>query len=131
MEQLASRDVVAAINRPVRDPAALDRLRRFGGSQLLNTMITLFLASTPERIDATATAIAAGDAAAAELALHSLKSSAAQLGALRMQRLSALGELQAQAGELADLDGLVVELRRELAGVQEWLVGVRDAEGSE
>ncbi len=130
MEQLASADGVFRKDLPSHDPAALDRLRRFGGSHLLNTMISLFLSSTPERIDATRSAIAAGDAAAAELALHSLKSSAAQLGALRMQRLSQFGELRAQAGEVAELDELVIELQQELDGVQEWLGSVRDSAGS-
>jgi HPt (histidine-containing phosphotransfer) domain-containing protein len=130
MEQLASADGVSSVDLPAHDPAALDRLWRFGGWRLLNEMISLFLSSTPERIDAMRAAVDAGDADAAELALHSLKSSAAQLGALRMQRVSQFGELRAQAGELAQLDDLVIELLQEHERVEEWLVSVRDSAGA-
>ena len=65
MQQPASADGATPVDLPSHDPAALDRLRRFGGRPLLNEMISLFLAITPERIDATQVAVDAGDADAA------------------------------------------------------------------
>ena len=112
------------------DPSALDRLKRFGGIKLLSEMIALFLAAAPERIDAARTASAAGDTENAERALHSLKSSAAQLGAMRLQRLSEQGELLARAGTLDGLGQLSDDLEQELARVREWLTTARDEGGS-
>jgi HPt (histidine-containing phosphotransfer) domain-containing protein len=111
---------------PSTDPTALDRLKRFGGASLLGRMVDLFLVAAPGRIEAASAAAAAGDASGVELALHSLKSSSAQLGALRLQRLSAAGELRAREGSLDGLGSLVVELEQELARVREWLTIARE-----
>jgi len=108
------------------DPAALDRLKRFGGAKLLNEMIALYLAGAPERIAAARAGADTGDAAAAEMALHSLKSSSAQLGAMRMQRLSEQGEQLAKAGNLGIVGFLVHDIQEEYVRVEEWLSGVRN-----
>jgi len=108
------------------DPAALDRLKRFGGDKLLHEMIALYLAGAPERIAAARAGTDGGDAPATELALHSLKSSSAQLGAMRMQRLSEQGEQLAKAGTLGIVGFLVQDIEEEFVRVQEWLAGVRD-----
>lgn len=106
---------------PPFDPAALDRLKRFGGAKLLGEMIALFLAAAPERLAAARAATDDGNAADAELALHSLKSSAAQLGAMRMQRLAEQGEKLAKAGTLMIVDLLIQDLEDEFTRVREWL----------
>jgi two-component system sensor histidine kinase/response regulator len=111
---------------PPTDPAALDRLRRFGGDTLLGKMIDLFLAAAPERIEAAVRAQAAGDVEGVERALHSLKSSSAQLGAVRMQRLSEQGEHRAREGSLDGVAQLTSELEAELARVRDWLTTARD-----
>jgi len=111
---------------PATDPAALDRLRRFGGGKLLGEMIALFLVAAPERIEAARRSAASGDVEGAERALHSLKSSAAQLGAMRMQRLSEQGEARARAGSLDGLTQLTHDLADELARVEVWLIDIRD-----
>jgi HPt (histidine-containing phosphotransfer) domain-containing protein len=117
---------IAGAEPPATDSSALERLQRFGGGKLLREMIALFLAAAPERIEAARGASARGDAAAAELALHSLKSSAAQLGAVRLQRLSEQGEHRARAGSLDGLLELTRDLAEELVRVQGWLVRARD-----
>ena len=111
---------------PSTDAAALDRLRRFGGGKLLGEMIALFLAAAPARIATARAALDRGDAIGVELALHSLKSSSAQLGALRMQRLSEEGELRARDGGLETLPRVLAELDQEHARVREWLIRARD-----
>jgi HPt (histidine-containing phosphotransfer) domain-containing protein len=111
---------------PATDVTALDRLRRFGGGSLLDKMIELFLVAAPERIEAASRAQAAGDVEAVERALHSLKSSSAQLGAVQMQRLSERGEQLARAGSLDKVAQVTSALDEELARVREWLLGARD-----
>jgi two-component system, sensor histidine kinase and response regulator len=108
------------------DPDALARLRRFGGDKLLREMIGLYLDAAPERVAAARAALVTGDVMAAELALHSLKSSSAQLGAARLSRLSDQGEIIARTGALDGIAGIIGEMEGELVRVQAWLAGVRD-----
>ena len=113
---------------PATDDASLERLKRFGGGKLLGEMITLFCAAAPERIDAARAGIAAGDAHATEQAMHSLKSSSAQLGALRMQRLCEKAELLARSGSVDNIAALVHDLEEEFPRVQSWLERARQPE---
>jgi HPt (histidine-containing phosphotransfer) domain-containing protein len=83
---------------PLTDGAAVERLQRLGGAVLLRGMLELFLTQAPERVRALEAAAAAGDAARVEKAAHSLKSSAGNLGALRLQHAAALLELAAGGG---------------------------------
>lgn len=103
------------------DREALARLERFGGRKLLNEMIALFLENAPERLAAAAAGVGAGDAIAAENAMHSLKSSAAQLGALRLARLCEQGEAIARRGTVEGVGELIEESRFELGRVESWL----------
>jgi HPt (histidine-containing phosphotransfer) domain-containing protein len=114
--------------QPATDDAALDRLRRFGGGKLLNEMIGLFVSTAPERIQAARAGVDTGNVAGAELALHSLKSSSAQLGAMQMQRLSERGEQLARSGTLEGIDSIVDDLESEFARVQIWLDRSRTVE---
>jgi HPt (histidine-containing phosphotransfer) domain-containing protein len=111
------------------DARALDRLRRFGGDKLLGEMIELFLSIAPERVAAARRALEAGDLPTSERAMHSLKGSAAQLGALRLERLSERGERLTRLGTLVDMPILMRELDEEIPRVREWLIKARD-EGS-
>jgi two-component system sensor histidine kinase/response regulator len=106
---------------PSLDTTALARLERFGGKKLLREMILLFQTAAPERIAAARGGVETGDVAAAEIALHSLKSSSAQMGAVRLGRLSEEGEILTRAGTLEGVDELVRQLEDELVRVQEWL----------
>jgi HPt (histidine-containing phosphotransfer) domain-containing protein len=116
--------------QPTTDDASLDRLRRFGGGKLLGQMIDLYLEAAPERMAAARAALEAADAPAVEMALHSLKSSSAQLGAFRMQRLCERGEREARAGTLDNAPMILRELDDELPRVVEWLEKSRSVEGS-
>lgn len=110
---------------PETEPAALERLRRFGGDKLLGDMITLFLEAVPQRLGAARTGLARGDCQAVAHQLHALKSSAAQLGALRMHRLSLEGEQLSKAGALDDVNRVLDELFAEEPRVREWLTAAR------
>lgn len=75
------------------DPAALGLLRRVGGEKLASKMGALFLDGAPRKIAAARAALMEFDSTAFALAAHSLKSSAGQMGALKLQALCA--ELEA------------------------------------
>ena len=110
---------------PSTDPEALARLERFGGRKLLGEMIALFLENAPDRLAAAARGVAGGDIVATENALHSLKSSSAQLGAARLSRLSEQGETIARGGTVTGISELLEESRSELDRVEAWLNGIR------
>ena len=128
MTQPAHPDAGDDNNRPTTDDASLERLRRFGGGKLLGEMIALFLLAAPERINAARLGLSAHDVKATEMALHALKSSSAQLGALRMQRLCEQGEKIARAGSLDNVAVLVQNLEEEFPRVQRWLERARQPE---
>lgn len=113
---------------PSTDAASLERLKRFGGGKLLSEMISLFLAAAPERIAAARSGLDAKDANATEMALHSLKSSSAQLGAMKMQRLSEAGERIAHTGSLIGIESIMQDLESEFPRIQQWLERNRSAE---
>jgi len=108
-------------NEPGTDPEALERLRRFGGAKLLGDMIALFLEAVPQRLAAARRGLTGGDAHAVEHELHALKSSSAQLGALRMHRLSLEGEMLARAGTLDGASEMLDALEAEEPRVRAWL----------
>jgi HPt (histidine-containing phosphotransfer) domain-containing protein len=108
-------------NLPATDSSALERLRRFGGDKLLREMIGIFLTNAPERLSTARSAVASDEAEVVERALHSLKSSSAQLGALRMQVLCERGEKLARGASLPDIDPLLDLAEAEFARVRAWL----------
>jgi len=112
------------------DPEALERLRRFGGARLLSDMIALFLEALPQRLSAARAGAQRGDAPAVEHALHALKSSSAQLGAMRLHRLSVEGEQLAKAGTLDGVSGILDALDDECARVTSWLGSANGGAGS-
>ena len=71
----------------VGDADALRRLERFGGHKLREELTTLFLQEAPGRIATARAALAGGDLDAVRIMAHMLKSSAGQMGALRVQLL--------------------------------------------
>jgi HPt (histidine-containing phosphotransfer) domain-containing protein len=95
----------------VVDPAALARLREWGGEKLLSQMIRLFLDNSPTRMDQIrAGARQDGNVGEAEQGAHSLKSSAANLGAEELRSLSAAMERHAADGDHAAVVGLLPRL---------------------
>jgi HPt (histidine-containing phosphotransfer) domain-containing protein len=107
------------------NPAALDMLRRVGDGTLLVRMIDIFLKNTPERLDAARAGVEAGDRRAVELASHSLKSSAGQLGGIALQRASAAVEKMSQTAEPDPVRIGIASMQSEFDLMQEWLEGIR------
>lgn len=83
----------------VVDPAAVERLLRIGGPEFVVEMIDLFLEHAPARTAAARDALEAGDMTALYRAAHSLKSTAANLGARSLQEIAAQVEALAADGD--------------------------------
>lgn len=94
----------------VLDVAGLDRLHRIGGGEFVLEMIDLFLENAPQRLAAARAAVEAGDQKSLYRAAHSLKSTAANLGAQRLQGVAERLESLAAAGGTGSLGSVVSEL---------------------
>ena len=94
----------------ILDQAALDRLREWGGDKLLEQMVRLFLDNSLTRMEQIRAGAQGGDIKEAEKGAHSLKSSAANIGAEQLRVLAASMEHQAADGEVAACGALLAEL---------------------
>jgi len=72
----------------ILDPSAMERLRRIGGDRLVGKMLTTFDAFATEKVAQMQNACAAQRWTDAGDAAHALKSSAGNVGAVNLQRLS-------------------------------------------
>ncbi len=92
------------------NPAALERLREWGGEKLVSQMVRLFLTNAPTRMSQIRDGANGADAKEVEKGSHSLKSSAANLGAMRVHELCAAIEDAAEAGEVERIRSLLPDL---------------------
>jgi HPt (histidine-containing phosphotransfer) domain-containing protein len=99
----------------VIDPVALERLKRLGGGKLLRDMLDLFLEHTPVRMAAAAASFSQGDLAGVNQAAHSLKSSAANLGARTLRDYAEQVEHVAAGEQAGDLASLIAHLQEAFA----------------
>lgn len=111
---------------PVMDPAALERLNRIGGQEFLVEMLELFLEHAPQRLATAHEAFDTGDLETVYRAAHSLKSTAANVGAARLQALAAELEERAAAGDATSAGPLLEELNRRYERVRPELERERD-----
>lgn len=86
-------------DKPVVEQAALERLQGLGGEKLLGQMVQLYLENAAERLRQIDEGIAGGDLSRSEGGAHSLKSSAANVGAVRVNALAAEMEQAALRGD--------------------------------
>lgn len=91
--------------QPVLDDAALVRLHRIGGPDLVRRLIELYLSNVEDRIGMLTRGAAEGDASQVELAAHTMKSSAGNVGAIRLQQTAEALEASARSGVI---DALLV-----------------------
>ncbi|MBL8795062.1 MAG: Hpt domain-containing protein [Planctomycetia bacterium] len=104
-------------------------LTDLGGEELLAEMIDLFREQAPLKLHEARTALAMGDLHTVNRATHSLKSSAANLGAERLRMLAARVERLSADGLAADLPRLLDEMERIYPLVQARLEQRRIAPG--
>ncbi|MCW5622468.1 MAG: Hpt domain-containing protein [Burkholderiales bacterium] len=89
------------------DHAALQTIRSIGGSdELLRQVVTLFIESTPRLLQDIDAGLHSGDLVRLKIAAHTLKSSAANVGATVLSDMARRLEAAARDGSLpADLPG--------------------------
>jgi two-component system, sensor histidine kinase and response regulator len=92
------------------DAATLADLRD-ESEELLLELIDLFAVEAPKQLLVLATSVATGDRGQAERAAHTLKSSAATLGAFAMRDRALAAENAARTGDLEAVAGMLDALR--------------------
>lgn len=108
------------------DHEALAQLEGIGGNELVTEMIELFLQNAPRRLKAAREACDGGDLAAMHRAVHSLKSTAGNLGARRLQAAAGAAEARANEKALDAIPPLLDDLGREYRAVRDELEAERD-----
>lgn len=94
----------------ILEHSALDRLKEWGGDKLLGQMIRLFLENAPGRMAQIRAGVNGGDVKESEKGAHSLKSSAANVGAHRVRSIAADMERVAAGGDPAAVLALLPSL---------------------
>ena len=93
------------------DMRVLERLRKLGGEELLSKMVSLFTSHAEPGIREAATALSSGDFDGVQRAAHSLKSSAGNLGAQKVQDIADQIE-QLAAQRSGEIPQLLIDLER-------------------
>ncbi|MBA3689127.1 MAG: Hpt domain-containing protein [Chloroflexi bacterium] len=90
------------LDLPVVDERTLDELMAATGDDpgFVWELVGTFLADTPAQVDAMTAAVEANDAAALVRPAHTLKSSSATVGAMRLSSVARELEMAARGGEL-------------------------------
>jgi len=99
---------------PVLEPVVIQRLTKLGGGKLLRQLVELFEESAPPRVDAIVEGQRQGDANQVEREAHALKTSAGNLGAVRVQVLCQHLETRGSEGDVGELAPLTALLQQEL-----------------
>ena len=120
----------AAPDHGVLDPAIVEQLRelaRAGSSDLLHKLHASFARDTPARLHDLRAAVAAGDAEAVAFHVHTLKGSAANLGATEVVASCQRIERSAGAPGLQVLEPLLAELELSVTSAQAALARMAEA----
>ncbi|MDB6099907.1 MAG: multi-sensor hybrid histidine kinase [Gammaproteobacteria bacterium] len=98
---------------PLIDPSVLRNIAALARPALLDSMIELYLLHSPPLLTAIELAAAGGQAVALQEALHTFKSSTANLGGLRLATLTKECEALVREGGIAKAAASVQRIRRE------------------
>lgn len=116
-----------AIDPNIIDQAALKRLEDWGGTKLSHEIVRLFLKNGPTRLDQIREVMDDEDLEVPERGAHSLKSSAANVGAQLLQEVASDLESAASDGDLKRVRELVPNLEQAFEqAVQELEVIVKE-----
>ena len=113
------------------DKAALERLEEWGGAKLSSEIVTLFLENGPAKMDQIREAIEGDALDVPERGAHSLKSSAANVGAQQLQKVASELELAASGGDLQRVRDLIPTLEHAYAQAAGELKVIVEEEGNE
>ena len=100
-------------NQTVLDDVIINRLRDLGGDKFLKELIDLFIEHTPEKVKDAIAGGEEGDWKRVERAVHSIKSSAGNLGAVSLQDLAGKIEQLAEHEKGDTISELLNALQRE------------------
>ena len=120
-----------SIDPTIIDPAALKRLEDWGGPKLSKEIVRLFLDNGPTRVDQIREAMEDEDLEVPERGAHSLKSSAANVGAQQLQEVASELELAASGGDLQRVRDLIPNLEQAYAQAAGELAVIVEEEGNE
>jgi HPt (histidine-containing phosphotransfer) domain-containing protein len=98
------------------DPRAHERLKEWGGDKLAGQMVRLFLKNSGTRMDQIRVGAESGDLDEAERGAHSLKSSAANIGAEVVRTYATRVESAALEKDLDQVRRLLPELETAFSG---------------
>jgi HPt (histidine-containing phosphotransfer) domain-containing protein len=99
---------------PILDPRAFKRLTEWGGEALRGRIVALFLGQARERLDQVERGWAQQNLAEVERGAHSLKSSAANVGALALSEAAGKLERAAEDGDREEVAVLIPGFRKRL-----------------
>ena len=108
-------------NRDVLDPEVVDSLRQLtmpGEPDVLSQVLRLFLDEVPRRVERLKAAWQGGNAMELQRAAHSLKGSAANIGAHHMSEVCRQLDERGKAGDLPGARPLLDSLAEEFARVE-------------
>lgn len=118
----------SAIPATCLDMNVITSLRELGGDDdpdLLTDLVSAFLSDSPTRMAKIEAASASGDSEGLLAAAHGLKSSAANMGALRLSELCRQLEKAGQTGQMESTQTLVEELKHEYSLAEKALMDLR------
>jgi len=116
-------------DEPLLDQSMLNKLHEWGGAELRGKMVDLFFENGRQRVDAVKDGLASGDLELAERSAHSLKSSAATLGAARVRWVAGRIEELLEKGDTAAAGALFGELNHRFEEALGALGSMRSATG--
>lgn len=102
----------------VMNPKSLERLHSLGGTKLVRNVIQIFLNHVPARIETARQSLQSGDLKGVERAIHSVKSSAGNVGAETLGELSGRIEQLAEEERGESIGGLLLELESAFSQVK-------------
>ena len=100
------------------DPAAIGRLHRIGGEELVRQMAQLFVQNASQRIAAAWEELEHRDFESIVKSMHALKSSAENIGADRLGQMAIRAESLADAQAMQPLEALLHEMDTEFQQVK-------------
>jgi CheY-like chemotaxis protein len=100
------------------NPKSLERLHSLGGTKLVRNVVQIFLTHVPARIETARQSLQSGDLKGVERAVHSVKSSAGNVGAETLGELSGRIEQLAEEQKGESIGGLLLELESAFSQVK-------------
>ena len=113
------------------DDSTLQRLRDLGGQVLVQRLVRVFEENVPARFASAREGLAAGDMKAVEHAVHSMKSSAGNVGAFELMDLAGEAEDAAEKGQADRLPSLLAAIETSLTAVRARLAQELDTKEEE